>query len=161
METNYLLSSKFKKLGWIILVPSVILGLITIITDWEPPFFDVRVIGMFIGRDFLGNYELVGLVENNILNEILGVLVIIGGIIVAFSKEKNEDELITKTRLESLVWAMYLNYGVLLVAFLILYDFTFFWAMVFNMFTMLFFFIIRFNVKLWRLSKSVSYEEQY
>ena len=80
---------------------------------------------------------------------------------MAFSKEKDEDELIAKIRLESLVWAMYLNYGILLLTFLLLYDFSFYWAMVFNMYTMLFFFIIRFNIKIWRLRKSVSYEEQY
>jgi len=160
METNYLLSSKFKKMGWIILIPSMILGLYTLFTEWEPAFFDANVLGIFI-EDFSGNNQIIGLVENNVLNEILGILVILGGIMVAFSKEKDEDELIAKIRLESLVWAMYLNYGILLLAFLVLYDFSFYWVMVFNMYTMLFFFIIRFNIKIWSLRKSVSYEEQY
>ncbi len=160
METNYLLSSKFNRIGWIILIPSMILGLYTLFTEWEPIFFEANVLGIFI-EDFSGNNQFIGMVENNILNEILGILVILGGIMVAFSKEKDEDELIAKIRLESLVWAMYVNYGILLLAFLLLYDFSFYWAMVFNMFTMLFFFIIRFNSKIWRLRKSVSYEEQY
>lgn len=160
METNYLLSSKFKRIGLIILIPSLILGLYTLFTDWEPVFFDANALGIFI-EDLSGNNRFIGMVENNILNEILGILVILGGIMVAFSKEKDEDELIAKIRLESLVWAMYLNYGILLLAFLLLYDFSFYWAMVFNMYTMLFFFIIRFNIKIWRLRKSVSYEEQY
>jgi hypothetical protein len=53
----------------------------------------------------------IGIVNNNILNEILGVVIILSLLVVAFSKEKSEDEYISKIRLESLVWSVYLNYG--------------------------------------------------
>ena len=86
-----------------------------------------------------------GFIENNVLNEILGVLIIVSGLIVAFSKEFDEDELISKMRLETLVWTIYWNYGILLAAFLLVYDFSFYWVMVFNMFTPLMLFIVRFN----------------
>ena len=83
--------------------------------------------------------------QNNILNEILGISTIIGGLIVAFSREPDEDELILRIRLECLVWAIYWNYGILLIAFLFVYDFSFYWVMIFNMFTPLLLFVIRFN----------------
>jgi hypothetical protein len=100
-----------------------------------------------------------GITKNNVLNEILGILIIIGALLVAFSKEKTEDEYIAKTRLESLVWATYFNYGILLIAILFVYDLAFFWVMVFNMFTLLLFFIVRFNYMIFKLNKTETNEE--
>lgn len=100
-----------------------------------------------------------GLVENNIFNEILGVFVIISSLIVAFSREKLEDEYISKIRLESLVWAVYLNYAILIISFLFLFDMTFFWVMIFNMFTIILFFIIRFHWQIYSLKKASENEE--
>ncbi|VAW16950.1 hypothetical protein MNBD_BACTEROID05-629 [hydrothermal vent metagenome] len=97
-----------------------------------------------------GEKKFVGIVNNNILNEILGISMIVGSILVAFSKEKDEDEFISKIRLESLVWATYLNYAILFLAFIFVYDLSFLWVMIFNMFTILIFFIIRFN---WQIRK--------
>ena len=88
--------------------------------------------------------------NNNVLNEIVGVLMLVSSILVAFSKERVEDEYIAKLRLESLVWAVYVNYAILLVSFLFIFDMSFLWVMIFNMFTILWFFIIRFS---WLKSK--------
>ena len=51
---------------------------------------------------------------NNIADEIASILLIIGGILVAFSKTKDEDEYISKIRMESLIWATYVNYFILI-----------------------------------------------
>ncbi len=80
-----------------------------------------------------------------LLDEIISIFIIIGGLIVGFSKEKIEDEFIYKLRNDSLVWAIIFNYIVLLFAIVFVYDFTFFDVLVFNMFTPLLFFIVRFN----------------
>ena len=96
---------------------------------------------------------------NNVLNEICGVLIILSGLLVAFSKEKEEDELISMIRLESLVWATYWNYAILLLGFVLVYDMAFLTVMVFNMFTILILFIIKFNWALHKLKKSLLYEE--
>ena len=61
--------------------------------------------------------------------------------------------------MESLIWATYVNYLVLLVAILLLFDFTFFNVMVCNMFTVLIFFIVRFHYVLYKSKKSVRNEE--
>lgn len=158
MKKNYLFPHKYKKIGWFILVPSAIIGLLTLIYEYEPSFLDFDVPAIFIGG-VKGNKKIFGMVHNNILNEILGILVIISSLFVVFSKEKVEDEFIEKIRLESLVWAVYVNYGILLLAFLFIYDFSFLWVMIFNMFTILLFFIIRFNWQISKLKKSTNYEE--
>ncbi len=149
MRTNYLFPNRYKKIGWMLLIPASIAGLITLFLDYSPSYLDFRVPALFIDELF-NKDKIFGLTDNNILNEILGVLTIIGFLFVAFSKEVMEDEFIAKIRLESLVWATYVNYGVLIISFITIYDFSFFWVMVFNMFTTLIFFIAHFN---WQLSK--------
>jgi len=83
----------------------------------------------------------------------------LSSLLVAFSKEESEDEYISKIRLESLVWAVYFNYAILLISSLFIFDFAFLWVMIFNMFTILLFFIIRFNWQIYKLKKFVHYEE--
>lgn len=158
MKTKYLFPARFKKIGWVVLIPTLIAGLFTLILEWEPKFLDVSVFGLLIDNTF-GTEKTFGLVENNILNEILGILVILSGLLVAFSRESEEDELISKIRLESLVWATYCNYGILLLAFAFLYDFSFYWVMVVNMFTLLLLFILKFQLSLLKLRKSIGHEE--
>lgn len=158
MKTHYLFPSKFKKIGWTLLVPSVIMGLVTVMLAFEPKVFDVVVPAIFID-EVLGKRQLVGMASNNILNEILGVLIIVSLLLVAFSKEKSEDEYISKIRLESLVWAVYVNYSILLIALLFVFNLSFLWVMLFNMFTVLLFFIIRFNWQISKLHKLAGYDE--
>ncbi|NMM47791.1 hypothetical protein [Marinigracilibium pacificum] len=155
MKTSYLLPYEWKKAGWIVFIPSIAIGLYLVITEYEPSVFDLRLPSIFVDDFIDSDKKLYGIVENNFLNEIVGVLAIISGLVVAFSKEKIEDEFISKIRLESLVWATYVNYGVLLITILFVYDFSFFYVMIFNMFTILLFFIIRFNWQKIKLNKSI------
>jgi hypothetical protein len=158
MKLNYLFPNKYKKIGWTLLIPSVIFGLITLIFDFEPIFLDFKVPAILVD-EILGKKVLFGFIENNILNEIVGIFIIVSSILVAFSEEVNEDEYISKIRLESLVWAVYINYGILLVAFLFIYDFSFFWVMMLNMFTILLFFIIRFHLQISKQKNMLNNEE--
>ena len=158
MKLNYLFPNKYKKIGWLIFIPSAIIGLTTLIFELEPNSLDFNIPAIFINKLF-GDKHFIGIVNNNILNEILGVLIILSSLLVAFSKEESEDEYISKIRLESLVWAVYFNYAVLLISFVLIFDLAFLWVMIFNMFTILLFFIIRFNWQISKLKKIAHYEE--
>ena len=158
MKLNYLLPNKYKKIGWSILIPSAIIGLITLILEFEPTSLDFNIPAIFID-EILGDKHFFGIVNNNILNEILGALIVLSSLLVAFSKEESEDEYISKIRLESLVWAVYFNYAILLISFVLIFDLAFLWVMIFNMFTILLFFIIRFNWQISKLKKVNHYEE--
>lgn len=158
MNINYLFPHKYRRIGWLLFIPAAILGTYAVCYEWQPDLFDVTVPAFFIDELF-GEEKFFGLVETNILNEIFGFFTIIGLLLIAFSKEKQEDEYILKVRLESLVWAVYLNYIVLLVSLWMFYDMAFFWVMLFNMFTILVFFIVRFNMQLSRAQKSLAYEK--
>ncbi|ASB50238.1 hypothetical protein [Alkalitalea saponilacus] len=151
MKTNYLFSSKFKKTGWLLFVTGIFLGLIYLIYQPEPTFLNVSVSSIAEQQSLFSKVSFFSMTKTNLFDEIVGLLLIIGALLVAFSKEKTEDELISKIRLESLVWATYINYAVLITTIIFVYDFAFLWVLKFNMFTILIFFIIRFN---WALYKS-------
>jgi len=70
---------------------------------------------------------------------------------VAFSREKVEDEYMTRLRLSALIWAVFVNAGITFLAILFLYSFTFLSYMMTNLFAVLLLFIIRYH---WLLYKS-------
>ncbi len=158
MKTKLLFPNKFKRIGWIILVPSAILGILIMFFDFKLKLLNVKVFAI-ISDEFTSPVSFFRIIKNNITDEIIGILFIIGAILVAFSKEKYEDEFIAKIRLESLVWATYVSYFILIICVLFVYGFSFFTVMVFNMFTILIFFIIRFYYMLYKSNKSMSYEK--
>lgn len=159
MKTNYLFPNRYKKLGWILFIPGIALGVLFLIYSSEIDFFDMKVIGITSQSGIFKGTSYFSISENNILDELSSFLLIIGALLIAFSKEKFEDEFISKTRLESLVWATYVNYGILLLATLLVHGIPYFWVLVFNMFTLLTFFLIRFNWALHKSKKQLSDEE--
>ena len=96
------------------------------------------------------------IIENGIFDELVSLCLIIGGVFIGFTKEKIEDEFIYKLRKDSLVWALIVNYSILLIAILFVYDMSFLHILFFNMFTPLLFFVFRFTVL---KSKYLRYEE--
>jgi len=156
MSNKLLLANKYKKVGWIIFIPSIILGLYKLIVGFEPTWLNVKVFSIF--PSFFGK-KYFNLVQVDLSTTILGILIIVGALLVGFTKEKNEDEFIAKIRLTSLLWAVLVNYLLLLIAFIFIYDTAFLNVMIYNMFTVLLIFIIRFNYILYKNSKSVSDEK--
>lgn len=160
---NYLFPHKYKKIGILILIPSIIIGLIVFLEEYEPSFMNFNLPAIFIEKILFYNLNqeepLLKIVNNNILNEIMMTLTIISALFVPFSKEKTEDEYISRLRLKSLVWAVYVNYSILLLSSLLIFDLSFLLIMIFNMFTVLLFFIIRFNWQFYKFKKATNYEE--
>ena len=156
MKTNYLLPHKFKTLGWILFIFGLMGGLYVLFSNYDQDVLSIKVLSIFNDDSFLREKGFFKIIENDVLDELVALFIIVGGLFVTFSREKVEDEFIYKLRKDSLVWAVIINYSVLVVAILFVYDFAFFDVLVFNMFTPLVFFILRFNfLKL----KSRSHEE--
>jgi hypothetical protein len=158
MKTKLLLPNKFKTPGWIMLIPTTLFGLYIIFSDFEFDFLNARVFAFF-SDEILGDSVTMGFIHTNLTYTITGIIFIISAFFVAFSREKTEDEFIARIWLESLLWATYINYGILLFCFLFFYDFGFLYVMIINMFTILVIFIIRFQYLLHRAKKSLSHEK--
>jgi uncharacterized protein YacL len=158
MKTRFLFSQQYKSVGWFLLIVGILLGIILMLNDFEYPTIEMPVYPLIGEHDVFSKPPLEWS-KNNIIDEIAAILIIIGGIFVSFSKTKDEDEYISKIRMESLIWATYVNYIVLFIAILFVFDLTFFNVMICNMFTILLFFIARFQFMLYKFKKSVTDEE--
>lgn len=145
MKTNYLLPNKYKKLGWILFILGILGGLYMYLTDFDSTeVLKTKVLSIYDNQIFKDS-SFFKIIENGVFDEICAILIILGGLLVGFTKEKQEDEYIYKLRKDSLVWALIVNYVILVVAILFVYDMTFFDVLIFNMFTPLLFFVFRFN----------------
>lgn len=157
MKTHYLLSNNFKIIGWVILILGLLTGIIFYKTILDGELLQTNVLVLYNSDGlFDNNNGFFKIIKNGILDEIVAILIIVGGLIVGFSKEKIEDEFIFQLRKTSLVWAIIFNYIVLMFAIVFVYNMTFFEVLIFNMFTPLLFFIIRFNFLKY---KSRNYDE--
>ena len=159
MKTNYLFPHSFKKGSGALLIISFVVFLIISFINRERELIQlpVNVFALIFDKGLEANYF--GFTQNNFIDEILMTLFIVSGLIFAFSKEKIEDEMVSKIRLESLVWATYVDYGVLLFCVIFIYGISFLQVMEYNMFTLLLFFIIRFHFTLYKNSKLANYDE--
>jgi len=161
MKTSYLFPYRFKKISgivfWTILIITIY-GFLDYNAIIENDFFYFKVFAV-ADTSFLTEKVIFGVTKNYILDEILFFLLIVSGLIYAFSKEKIEDEMVSKIRLESLVWATYFNYISILLCYMFLYGFAFLNVMMIALFSHLLFFIVRFRWMMYKQNKSLSYEE--
>ena len=121
MSKKLLLPNKYKMIGWCILIPTTILGICLIATDFNALPINAKVFAMF-NDPVLGHSQSFSFIDTNITSTIIGILFIVGAIFVAFSKEKREDEFIANLRLSSLLWAVFVNYILLIISFAFIYG---------------------------------------
>lgn len=158
MKIAYIFSPRAKKYGWVLLALGAVLGIWYLATSPELSFFSATIFAI-VSEDTLGPHHYFTFIENNILDELICIALIVGGLLVAFSREPIEDEFILKLRLESLIWATWVNYLILLFAILFIYDFPFFTALVLHMTTTLLLFISKFRWSLYKSTKLAAHEE--
>lgn len=146
MKQNYLLPYKFKALGLVLFIVGFILGPIIYLNQIQPEFFRINVLSI-IQFDPHTNERFFKflIIKNNIIDEIVLIIFLVGGLLLGFTKEKNEDEFISQLRSNSLIWAVVLNTFVLILVTMFVYDINYLDMMIYNMGTPLIVFIFRFN----------------
>lgn len=158
MKTRFLFPNQFKNFGWLLFIPSVLATLIiSVLNISTDEYLNISVFSIY--QDSIG--EIPGFfkfIKNSILDEILTIGIIVGGILVGFSKLKEEDEMISKIRYESLVWATYLNYAIIFFFTLFIFGLPYLNVLFYNMFTLILFFIIRFHYMVYK-SNIANYDE--
>lgn len=159
MKTHFLFPNKYKKFGWILFIPSLLAGLSLFISGFDfDDYFKISVFAM-INDQLISKPNYFTIVENGILDELILISIIVGALLVGFSKTKNEDEYISKIRYESLVWATYFNFTLIILSTVFVYGFQYFNVLLANVFAMLLFFIIRFHYMIYKLNKSENDDE--
>lgn len=142
MKTNaYLLPNRFRVIGWIISIPSAIVSLYHLYYQlWRFTPGDYFAIGSELAAAFM-------------------LLLMVGLLFVAFSKEKIEDEYITKVRGDSLIWAVIANAVLMAVLALVFYGVMYITVLSLNLYTVLVLFIIKFNIAMSRVRKEACHEK--
>lgn len=133
--STLLLPARYKKIGFLILIPFAAFGIFLQIYDFSFDFLAVKDAHRKAFDDTNENWT----------NELVLAGLIVGLMMVAFSRQKHEDEFIQTLRLESLQWAVLVNYLLLFVANLTVFGFGFINVMIYNMLTILIIFIVRFH----------------
>ena len=160
MKTNYLFPHRFKWISGILFVISFIaLIAYSSMSNVEDLPLNVWVFAIVGDNDFFGPTDYFIMTKNPIMDELLVLSVIVSGIVLAFSKEKHEDEMVASIRLNSLAWATIANYSILLFCYLFIYGFPFLNVLMGAMFSQLVIFIILFRYKMYQFNTSRQDEE--
>ena len=134
MNTKLLFPHRYKKVGWLLLVPGLLLTIVSLIAMLFPEGSWTMKHLVFLGdrtifsewlsvEHFEKIYPFPGDFNNqDFSNEILMTFVTIGFLLVAFSKEKQEDEYIATVRAESLIWGFYVNIIYFLIGIWLVYG---------------------------------------
>jgi len=142
MKSRFLFPYWCRYLGWALVVLHVPLSIIG------------RARGMVNIMDGPGS---TGLFNGEHLFFICTSLLMVSGLfLVAFAKEKIEDEQIWQLRLDSLRWAIFINYLILIISLVFIEDVGHMLQL--NLFVPLLFFVIRFRWVIYRLNRSLSRE---
>jgi hypothetical protein len=150
---NYLFDNKYKKISGLVFYLTSIIGLYLLITDKIVDLFTLNVYSLFsesISDLTYGG----GWIENGLGDEIFTTIIIISGLINSFSKEKIEDELISKIRLESLTMSLFISYSLEIISTFLIYNLSYMYVLVFNLFIILLLFNLIFRYRLYQHYKS-------
>lgn len=141
MKSKFLFPTWCSIVGYLLAIPGFLLGYLNIFNKYEIPNFGFQL----RAKDTLFEKSV-----ENFTNELAIFLVVIGLVLIAFSKSKKEDELSARLRLNALYWSVMAYYLIYLVAFLynfIIGEIPFVGdhALELNIFTPLLIFIARYN----------------
>lgn len=133
---NHLFPHSFLTVGWILFVPSLILGALIM--------FNV-----------LSSTGIVETIENDVA--IIGI--VLGSLFIVCSKERIEDEMTTSIRLASLLKSIYVYVALLIICTLFLNGFNFFWFAMINLVLFPIIFVCIFRLEIHRYKMIANDEE--
>jgi heme/copper-type cytochrome/quinol oxidase subunit 4 len=159
MKTRFLLPHRFKYLGWGLFSLGITLVVLSVIpslteSEWAKKFnffgdnhcFKslTLVHGVKKGTWESGGDSGVLFTDEDLMGEIIMSLVTIGFVLIAFTKERYEDEWIAKIRLESLMIGFYLFLLSIFVVIWVTYGLTFWEVLNYCLLIPLIAFLVRF-----------------
>ncbi len=145
MKKDLLLPNGFKKAGWVLLFTSLVMG------AWAA----------WLDFDFSKSALLVSLqlATNSLLNNYIVIGLWLGVILVGCSRERVEDEMIGRIRLNALLAAFYFQALFIVVATLVCNSFDYLDIMIYNLVSYPLIFIVAYCWMLWRTLKMTGDEE--
>ena len=144
MNKEFLLPYGYKRVGWVLLIVAIAVGIFAASIG-----FDYESVALFrslqLKDPLINNYIVIGLW--------LGVL------FVGCSREKIEDEMIARMRLNALLIALYIQAAFIIVATFVCNNLDYLTVMMYNLVTYPLIFVTAYRTMLWRARKEVCDEE--
>jgi hypothetical protein len=148
MKNYLLIPGKYKGIGWITFLVFAALYAYTHLI--YPKSHDGVQLLLPLNWSYAGKFDWA---NTNLTTVLLTSGILIGLLMICFSKEKNEDEYISFLRLQCWQWAVLTSYGILFLANWFIYGDIFLGFMTYNMLTVLVVFILKFNYSLYCVRK--------
>jgi len=145
MKNSMLLPYRFKKIGWAIFVPTLLLGIFVALQEFDTTSSAKMIEHLIDDQPWFNNLLIIG--------------ILCGNLFITCSREKVEDEMIARIRLDALLFALYANTAIIAVAALATYGLAFVDIMIYNLFTLPLLFLVILRYQLWRLKKTTQNEE--
>jgi len=148
-----LLPHTYKKIGWLLLLPTFVAGVIFMFISNFTNGPEIITFGYFGDELFGGQKKSAIRIDHiQVIPNLISILFLIGGLLVMFSKEKKEDEYINQIRLSSLQNSVFFNYILLFFCIVFIHGIPFFHVMVYNLFTIIIIYIFRFHFLIYKNS---------
>lgn len=133
---------QFKYIGLVFLITGIVLGIIRFYYGIKPTIFDLKVFAIY--SKYIETIVF-SPITNHFSEEIAGILILIGLVLIAFSKEKKETEHLNDIRLYSIILSIYINAIVILISLLFIFGLGFVNVLIINMYLLLVVYIIIFQ----------------
>ena len=130
-------------------------------SDYSFDFLDIHVISFFGGDSTIlvsGEEKQRGffnVISDNFTNELAALITLAGAFLVAFSKEKVEDEFFQQLRFESIIWALKCQAIILFFGIILLYNFEFLYFMMIALVSFFILYIGRYHFQLYKYRKAL------
>lgn len=143
MRVRFLLPHKFRFVGLLLVVLGIISAYIRFYLGIKPTFFTIPVFAIY--STFLET-KTFQIITNNISEEIVILLLLIGLLLINFSKEKFEDDIVDHFRFKALLYSVLINSILLLLSTVFIYGLAFISILSINIFSQLFIYQIFFRI---------------
>jgi hypothetical protein len=120
--SSYFMPKGIRPLGIIFLVLGLILIIIRYKFNYKPDFLDWKVFAIY---SFYIEAKSFTIITHQMIEEIAGVLLVVGLFFIAFTREKVESEVLDALRLKAFFISAYLNLFYLLISILFFFGFGF------------------------------------
>lgn len=144
MQKEFLLPNGFKKVGWVLFATSVVMGIWSMALDFD--FTQSKILSPL-------------LFEGPLLNNYIVIGFWLGAIFIACSREKMEDEMIGRIRLNALLSGFYLQAVFIIAATFVMNNLDYLDIMVVNLATFPFIFVLTYCGMLWHTLKTFDHGE--
>jgi hypothetical protein len=154
---SFLLPRRSKLPGILLVISGAILAMVRFYWGVKPEFLNVKVFAIYSSFLQSKSFEVI---QNQILEEIAGVLILSGLFMVAFAREETESYRINVLRLKSFFISAYLNTIFLLTALIFTFGIAFIYMMIISLISWLGIYVVSFRILMYKENKKSSFKSE-